>query len=90
MRSREQIDLFRARRELADLEAERDRLFRDLGAAAYGADERGVEAARTAVEPLLARIAAKEAEIETLRREAETRVARAQAPVRPTETPDNE
>ena len=84
-RSREQIDLFRARRELAELEGERDRLFRDLGAATYASDDVGARAARTALDGLVERITAKEAEIETYRREAEARVARAQAPVRPTE-----
>ena len=84
-RSREQIDLFRARRELAELEADRDRLFRNLGAAAYASDDVGARAARTALDALVERIAAKEAEIETLRSEADARVARAQAHVRPTE-----
>jgi hypothetical protein len=85
VRSREQIDLFRARRELAELEADRDRLFRDLGAATYASDDVGVRAASTALDALAERIAAKETEIETLRTEAEARVARAQAHVRPTE-----
>ena len=82
-RSREQIDIFRARRELAELEADRDRLFRDLGAAAYASDEVAARAARTALDAVVERLAAKEAEIETLREEAEERVARAQAHVRP-------
>ena len=84
-RSREQIELFRARRELAELEAERDRLLRDLGAATYRDDEGAARAARIALEPVEERITAKEAEIETLREEAEERSARAHSPVRPTE-----
>ena len=84
-RSREQIELFRARRELADLDAERERLYRDLGAAVMAADDVGIAAARTALGALAGRIAAKEEEIETLRHEAEARVSRAQAHVRPTE-----
>ena len=84
-RSREQIDLFRARRELAELESERDRLFRELGASVHAGDETGTNAARTALAPVLERLAAKEAEIEELRRGAEERVARAQANVRPTQ-----
>ena len=85
-RSREQLELFRARRELAELEAERDRLFRDLGAAVHRDDDVGGRAVRTALQPLEERIAAKEVEIERLRGEAEERAARAQAPVRETET----
>lgn len=87
-RSREQIDLFRARRELAELEVDRDRLFRDLGAMTYASDESGAHAARVALDALMERIVAKEEEIETLRHEAEARVARAQAYVRPTEKLD--
>lgn len=88
VRSREQIDLFRARRELAELETDRERLFQDLGAATYASDEGGARAVRTALEALVERIAAKEVEIEALRSEAEARVARAQAHVRPTEKLD--
>jgi hypothetical protein len=88
-RSREQLDVFRARRELAELEAERDRLLRDLGAAVYADDDAGERAVRAALDSLVERLVAKEAEIETLRAEAEQRVARAQANVRPTETLDD-
>jgi hypothetical protein len=44
---------------------------------------------RTALDTLVERVVAKEAEIETLRAEAEQRVARAQANLRPTETLDD-
>ena len=84
-RSRAQLELFRARRELAELEGERGRLFHDLGAAVYGGDETGIKAARTAIGAVLERIAAKEDEIETLMRETNERIQRAQAPVQPTE-----
>ena len=84
-RSREQVELFRARRELAELEADRNRLFRDLGYAVYVEDETGIKAARTALHSVIERIAAKEAEIETLRRQTEERVQHARAEARPTE-----
>ena len=84
-RSREQVELFRARRELAELEADRNRFLRDLGAAAYARDDAGIAAALAAVDGVVARIAAKEAEVEALRRETEERVHRAHAQSRPTE-----
>ena len=65
-RSREQMELFRARRERADLEAERSRLFRDLGAAVYGGHESGMERARAALDAVAERLAAKEAEIDVM------------------------
>lgn len=84
-RSRGQVELFRARRELAELEAERNRLFRDLGVAVYHGDEGGMNGARAAVSVIVERIDEKAAEIETLRRNVEERVQRAQASVSPTE-----
>ena len=84
-RSREQVEVFRARRELADLESERGRLLRDLGTAVYAGDEPGTEAARAALDAVAARVEAKEAEIATLRHETQERVERARAEVRPTQ-----
>ena len=84
-RSRGQVGVFRARRELAELEADRSRLFRDLGVAAYEDDEIGVRAARTAVDAVNKRIADKKAEVEMLVLVTEERVERARAHVRPTE-----
>ena len=83
-RSREQVDLFRARRELAELEAERSRLYRDLGYAVYVEDETGIASARAAVDAVGERIARKESEIETMRIATEDRIQRAQVEVRPT------
>jgi hypothetical protein len=86
------VELFRARRELADLEAERARLFHELGAATYAGDDGAADAARAALDAVSERLQLKEDEIETLRRETEERLERAQAPVRPTEpleTPDS-
>ncbi|MBA2537095.1 MAG: zinc-ribbon domain-containing protein [Actinobacteria bacterium] len=87
-RSREQVDVFRARRELAELHAERTRLFRDLGYAVYHEDETGTKTAREEIATVEARIGDREAEIEALRKEAVDRVERAQGPVRPTEPMD--
>jgi hypothetical protein len=78
-RSRGQLDLFRARRERAELEAERARGFQQLGQAVFYDDKAGIKAARAALETTAERIAEKEAEIDTLLRDMEHRVQRAQA-----------
>lgn len=83
-RSRGHVGLFRARRELADLEAERGRRLLELGRAVYDGDEPGTRAAREAVDETVLRIREKEAEIETARKETDERVERAQAQARPT------
>jgi hypothetical protein len=83
-RSREQVDLFRVRRELADLEAERGRLYRDLGAAVYEGDEAGMDAARAALDAVGERVRTKEAEIDVMRQTTQERVGRAQADATPT------
>lgn len=87
-RSREQVEVFRTRRELAELHAERTRLFRDLGYAVYHGDETGTNGARTGIASVEARIDELEAEIDRLRQETVERVDRAQSPVRPTERTD--
>ena len=97
-RSREPMELFRARRERADLEAERSRLLRDLGAAVYGGDEAGMERARAALDAVAERLAAKEAEINVMtqtmqepveRTRFETRSAvRMEAPPEPARVPE--
>lgn len=83
-RSRGHVELFRARRELADLEAERGRRLLELGCAVYDANETGTRAAREAVDETVSRIREKEAEIETARKDVDERVERAQAQARPT------
>jgi hypothetical protein len=85
-RSREQVEVFRARRELAELHAERNRLFRDLGSAVYHGDEAGANGARTGIASVETRIGELEAEIERLRQQTAERVERAQSPVKPTES----
>jgi zinc-ribbon domain len=90
VRSRGHVELFRGRRELADLEAERGRRLLELGRAVYDGDERGTRTAREAVDATVAAIHEKEAEIETGRKEVVERVERAQSQARPTvvmETP---
>jgi hypothetical protein len=84
-RSRGQIDLFRVRREQAELEGDRTRALQQLGHAVFYDEEDGVGPARTAVQEVVDRIAAKEVEIQALIDQTEQRVQRAQAGVRPTE-----
>jgi zinc-ribbon domain len=84
-RSRGQFDVFCARRELSDLEAERIRLYTDLGRAVFDEDETGIEAGKNAVGDVAERIRKKEAEIETLIEQTDARVRRLQAGVAPTE-----
>jgi hypothetical protein len=84
-RSREQLELFRARRELTVLEGDQDELLRVLGRAVYDEDDAALSPARRALDDVVARIAAKEAEIEAFKRETEERVGAAQASARPTE-----
>jgi hypothetical protein len=84
LKSRGQMAVFRARRELAELHIEKDRIFRQLGEAVYSEDEEGMKAARTAVDAVVGRIRDKEAEIESLIRETEVLIQRVQAPVQET------
>jgi hypothetical protein len=84
-RSRGQLEIFRARRERAELDAERHRALHQLGHAVFYGDKEGTESARAAVEAVVERIREKEAEIEALIQQTEERVHRAQAGVRPTE-----
>jgi hypothetical protein len=84
-RSRGQLELFRARRERAELEAERSRGLHRLGHAVFYGDKTGTKSTKADVEAIVERISAKEAEIETLIRQTGERVQRAQAGVKPTE-----
>jgi hypothetical protein len=84
-RSRGQLDLFRIRRERAELEGERNRALQRLGHAAFYEDDKNVEAARAGVQEVVDRIDAKEAELQALIERTEERVNRAQAGVRATE-----
>lgn len=84
-RSRGQLELFRARRERAELEAERSRGLHRLGHAVLYGDKAGTKSAKEDVEAVVERIREKEAQIETLIRQTGEQVQRAQAGVRPTE-----
>ena len=84
-RSRGQIDLFRARRDRAELEAERTRGFQRLGQAVFYEDKAGTKAVRGELDQIGERITEKEAEIETMLKDIERRVQRAQAGGSPTE-----
>ena len=84
-RSRGQLELFRARRERAELEAERSRGLHRLGHTVFYGDKAGTKSAKADVEAIVERISKKEAEIETLIRQTGERVQRAQAGVKPTE-----
>jgi hypothetical protein len=84
-RSRGHLELFRARRERAELEAERGRALHKLGHAVFYGDKAGTKSAKADVQAVVDSISEKEAEIETLIRQTDSRVQRAQAAVMPTE-----
>jgi zinc-ribbon domain len=84
-RSRGHLEIFRARRELAELGAERNRGLHRLGAAVFSGDKAGTKAAKAEVQSVVDRVNEKEAEIEALIQQIEERVSRAQVNVRPTE-----
>ena len=65
-RSRGQLELFRLRRELAELQSERNQAYQELGRATHAGDAHAARAATTHVDDVRARIEAKEAEIATL------------------------
>jgi hypothetical protein len=73
-RSRGQLELFRARRELAELNAERSRGYHELGRATHAGDTSAADAARALVDDVAARIEAKEIEIAGLVRKIDERV----------------
>ncbi len=82
-RSRGQLDLFRQRRELAELQAERSRGYHELGRATHAGDVPAAEAAAAHLDDVNARIAEKEAEIGALVGEMEERVRRVQTQAAP-------
>ncbi|HSK16769.1 MAG TPA: hypothetical protein VK915_11450 [Gaiellaceae bacterium] len=89
-RSRSKVDLFRLRRELAELHAERNRTFYELGRATYERDHSAARAARARAAELSKRIAETDAEAAALLRQLEEHVGdiRAQAaPTRQLESP---
>jgi hypothetical protein len=77
-RSRGQLELFRLRRELAELKTECSRAYEDLGRATHAGDAAAASAATERVDDLDARIQAREAEIAALVAEMRKRVREAQ------------
>ena len=84
-RSRGQLELFRLRRELAELQAERSRGYQELGRASYAGDAHAARDATAQVDDVSGRIGDKEAEITVLLHDMEERVRRAQAEMTPTQ-----
>ncbi len=84
------VELFRLRREVAQLHAARVECARALGEAVYAGDHEGTESARAQTAELDGQISAKEMEMEQTAAAAMERVQRAQLQVRPTqvETPE--
>lgn len=78
-RSRGQIELFRLRRELAELQAERSQAYQELGRAAHAGDQDAAKAATAHVDDVLGRIEGKQTEIAALLDEMRERVRRVQA-----------
>jgi hypothetical protein len=77
-------DLFRLRRELAELLAQRAESARILGESVYAGDEEGTETARTRLAELDGLVRAKEEEMEQKAAAAIERIQRAQLEVQPT------
>jgi hypothetical protein len=84
------IDLFRQRRELSELLAQRAETARLLGESVYAGDEEGTESARSRFEEVDGLVSAKEEEMEQTAAGAMERIQRAQLQVQPTqvETPE--
>jgi hypothetical protein len=78
------VELFRLRRELAALLAQRAESARALGEAVYAGDEEGTESARAQLAELDGQVSAKEDEMEQTAAGAMERIQRAQLQVRPT------
>ena len=79
------VELFRLRRELADLLASRAESARALGEAVYADDEQATHSARAQMAELDGLIATKEEEMEQTASEAMNRIQRAQLQVQPTQ-----
>jgi outer membrane biosynthesis protein TonB len=78
-------ELFRLRRELAELAAQRAESARILGESVYAGDEEGTETARTRLAELDGLVRAKEEEMEQTAAAAIERIERAQLEVQPTQ-----
>jgi hypothetical protein len=78
------LELFRLRRELAELVAERAEAARALGEAVYGGDEEAAASGRNRMGELERALAEKEGEMTRVAAEANERIQRAQLQVQPT------
>lgn len=90
-RSHGQLGLFRLRRELAELQAERNAAHQALGRATHAGEAAAAREATAQVDAVTARIEAKEAAIAALQSERHERVRRAQrgeAPPEPARVPE--
>jgi zinc ribbon protein len=83
-RSHGQLELFRLRRELSELQSERTRGYHELGRATHLGEEEKAREARATLDDVSARIAAKETEIGALVGRMQERVRQAQAEITPT------
>ena len=79
------VELYRLRRELSDLQAQRAESARLLGEAVYAADEEGTKMARERMAELDGLVSAKEEEMERTAADAMERIQRAQLQVQPTQ-----
>ena len=79
------VDLYRLRRELGDLLAQRAESARVLGEAVYAGDEEGIDTARERMTELDGLVSAKEEEMERTAADAMERIQRAQLQVQPTQ-----
>ena len=79
------VELYRLRRELADLLTQRAECARLLGEAVYAGDEEGTETARGRMAELDGLVSAKEEEMERTAADAMERIQRAQLQVQPTQ-----
>ena len=79
------VELFRLRRELAELLAKRAQFVRVLGEAVYAGDPEGTESARAQMAELDGLVSAKEDEMEQTAAGAMERIRRAQLRVQPTQ-----
>jgi hypothetical protein len=85
VQSTARVGLYRLRRELADLLAQRAECARALGEAVYAGDEEGTETARGRMSELDGLVSAKEEEMERTAADAMERIQRAQLQVQPTQ-----
>jgi hypothetical protein len=79
------VELYRLRRELTELLAQRAESARVLGEAVYADDEEGTKTARDQLKELDGRVSVKEEEMERTAADAMERIQRAQLQVQPTQ-----